>query len=87
VALGPDRAKEALRSALAMGCDRAIHVNDPALAAADTLTTARVLAGVEAGTEEILADERARSVHADLLKDRSAFDAAMQRTWDQRPRS
>src|SRR4030095_4217500 len=46
VALGPDRAKEALRSALAMGCDRAIHVNDPALAAADTLTTARVLAAV-----------------------------------------
>jgi electron transfer flavoprotein beta subunit len=28
VSLGPDRAKEALRSALAMGCDRAIHVND-----------------------------------------------------------
>jgi len=46
VTLGPDRAKETLRSALAMGCDRAIHVNDPALAAADTLTTARVLAAV-----------------------------------------
>ena len=46
VALGPDRAKEALRSALAMGCDRAIHVNDPTLAAADTLTTARALAAV-----------------------------------------
>jgi len=46
VALGPDRAKEALRSALAMGCDRAIHVNDPALAEADTLTTARALAAV-----------------------------------------
>ncbi|HEY2992820.1 MAG TPA: electron transfer flavoprotein subunit beta/FixA family protein [Methylomirabilota bacterium] len=46
VALGPDRAKEALRSALAMGCDRAIHVNDPALAGADTLTTARALAAV-----------------------------------------
>ena len=46
VSLGPDRAKEALRSALAMGCDRAIHVNDPALAAADTLTTARALAAV-----------------------------------------
>jgi electron transfer flavoprotein beta subunit len=29
-----------------MGCDRAIHVNDPALAAADTLTTARALAAV-----------------------------------------
>src|SRR5712664_4392195 len=46
VIVGPDRAKEALRSALAMGCDRAIHVNDPALAAADTLTTARALAAV-----------------------------------------
>jgi electron transfer flavoprotein beta subunit len=46
VSLGPDRAKEALRSALAMGCDRAIHVNDPALANADTLTTARALAAV-----------------------------------------
>jgi electron transfer flavoprotein beta subunit len=46
VCLGPERAKEALRSCLAMGCDRAIHVNDPALADADTLTTARVLAAV-----------------------------------------
>jgi electron transfer flavoprotein beta subunit len=46
VTLGPDRAKEALRSALAMGCDRAIHVNDPALTGADTLTTARALAAV-----------------------------------------
>jgi len=46
VSLGPDRVKEALRSTLAMGCDRAVHVNDPALAAADTLTTARALAAV-----------------------------------------
>jgi len=44
--LGPDRVKEALRSALAMGADRAIHVNDPALAEVDTLLTARVLAAV-----------------------------------------
>ncbi len=46
VTLGPDRAKEALRSCLAMGADRAIHVNDPALAAADTLAAARALAAV-----------------------------------------
>lgn len=46
VSVGPDRVKEALRSCLAMGCDRAVHVNDPALAEADTLTTARVLAAV-----------------------------------------
>jgi electron transfer flavoprotein beta subunit len=42
--LGPDRAKEALRSCLAMGCDRAIHLNDPAWNTADTLTTAQALA-------------------------------------------
>jgi len=46
VSLGPDRVKEALRSALAMGADRAIHVNDPAFNEADTLLTARVLAAV-----------------------------------------
>ena len=46
VTLGPDRAKEALRSCLAMGADRAIHVNDPAFNDADTLTTARALAAV-----------------------------------------
>jgi len=46
VSLGPDRVKETLRSALAMGCDRAIHLNDPAWADADTLATARALAAV-----------------------------------------
>jgi electron transfer flavoprotein beta subunit len=46
VSLGPDRVKEALRSCLAMGCDRAIHVNDPTWGSADTLMTARALAAV-----------------------------------------
>jgi electron transfer flavoprotein beta subunit len=46
VTLGPDRAKEALRSCLAMGADRAIHVNDAAFAQADTVVTARALAAV-----------------------------------------
>jgi electron transfer flavoprotein beta subunit len=46
VTLGPDRAKEALRSCLAMGADRAIHVNDPAFEGADTLIAARALAAV-----------------------------------------
>lgn len=44
LSLGPDRVKEALRACLAMGCDRAIHLNDPAWTDADTLTTARALA-------------------------------------------
>src|SRR2546427_13136166 len=46
VSLGPDRAKEALRSCLAMVCDRAIHLNDPVWATSDTLATAKALAAV-----------------------------------------
>jgi electron transfer flavoprotein beta subunit len=46
VTLGPERAKEALRSCLAMGADRAVHVNDAAFDGADTLTAARALAAV-----------------------------------------
>jgi electron transfer flavoprotein beta subunit len=46
VTVGPDRAKEALRSCLAMGADRAVHVSDPALDGADTLAAARALAAV-----------------------------------------
>src|SRR5882724_6464223 len=46
VSLGPDRVKEALRSCLAMGADRAIHLLDPAWEGADTLATARALAAV-----------------------------------------
>jgi NAD(P)-dependent dehydrogenase (short-subunit alcohol dehydrogenase family) len=43
---------------------------------------ARVLAGLESGCEEILADERAQSVHRELFKDGGAFEANMQKTWD-----
>jgi electron transfer flavoprotein beta subunit len=46
VSLGPDRVKEALRSCLAMGADRAVHLLDPAWEGADSLTTARALAAV-----------------------------------------
>ena len=44
--------------------------------------TTRVIAGIEAGSEEILADERARTVHAQLHKDSGPFDANMQKVWD-----
>ncbi|HET7876155.1 MAG TPA: electron transfer flavoprotein subunit beta/FixA family protein [Methylomirabilota bacterium] len=46
VSLGPERVKEALRSCLAMGADRAIHLLDPAWEQGDTLLTARALAAV-----------------------------------------
>jgi electron transfer flavoprotein beta subunit len=44
VTMGPDRAIEVLRKALAMGADRGVHVVDDALAGADALTTSAVLA-------------------------------------------
>ena len=42
--MGPPQAEEALRMTLAMGADRAIHLNDKAFAVADTLGTSRTLA-------------------------------------------
>jgi electron transfer flavoprotein beta subunit len=46
VCVGPPRATEAVRTALAMGADEGILIADPALEAADHLGTARVLAQV-----------------------------------------
>jgi electron transfer flavoprotein beta subunit len=46
VSIGPDRAAEALRKALAMGADKAIHVNDPAAEGSDSFAFARILAAV-----------------------------------------
>ena len=44
VCMGPKRATEAIRTALAMGADDAIHLNDPTFEGADSLTTAKILA-------------------------------------------
>jgi electron transfer flavoprotein beta subunit len=45
VSMGPERALDALRKALAMGADRAVLVTDASLEGADLLGTARALAG------------------------------------------
>lgn len=45
VTLGPKRAVEAMRTALAMGIDRGVHIDDPALEGADAWGTAKALAG------------------------------------------
>ncbi|MDA1228307.1 MAG: hypothetical protein BZY79_04255 [SAR202 cluster bacterium Casp-Chloro-G4] len=42
--MGPPQARDALVQALAMGVDRAVHLNDRAFAGSDTLATARALA-------------------------------------------
>jgi electron transfer flavoprotein beta subunit len=44
VSVGPERATEAIRKALSMGADSAVHVSDPALHGADVLQTAKILA-------------------------------------------
>src|ERR1700712_629841 len=44
VTMGPDRATEALRKALAMGVDKAVHINDDGLAGSDALQTSAALA-------------------------------------------
>src|SRR5262245_10474504 len=46
VSIGPDRATQALRTALGMGADRAIHVKDPQADGSDPLGVARILAAV-----------------------------------------
>jgi electron transfer flavoprotein alpha subunit len=42
--MGPPQAEEALRTTLAMGADRAVHLSDKVFAVADTLGTSRTLA-------------------------------------------
>jgi electron transfer flavoprotein beta subunit len=44
VSLGPERAEDSLRKALAMGADRAVLVSDEAAAGSDLVATSRVLA-------------------------------------------
>lgn len=43
--LGPERVKEALRKALALGAARAVHLKDEAFLGGDALATGRALAG------------------------------------------
>src|SRR3982751_6633876 len=42
--VGPDTATDAIRKALSMGADKAVHVSDPALHGSDALQTSAVLA-------------------------------------------
>ncbi|GAA3054769.1 electron transfer flavoprotein subunit beta/FixA family protein [Actinokineospora globicatena] len=44
LSVGPERATEAIRKALSMGADKAVHVTDPALHGSCLLQTTRVLA-------------------------------------------
>ncbi|HEY1574453.1 MAG TPA: electron transfer flavoprotein subunit beta/FixA family protein [Pseudonocardiaceae bacterium] len=58
ISVGPERATEAIRKALSMGADAAVHVSDDTLHGADVLQTATVLAkaiGTVEGVDLVLA--------------------------------
>jgi electron transfer flavoprotein beta subunit len=46
VSIGPDRVSQALRTALGMGADRAVHVKDAEVDGSDALGIAKILAAV-----------------------------------------
>lgn len=43
ISMGPDRATDAIRKALSMGADKAVHISDESLHGTDTVATAKVL--------------------------------------------
>jgi electron transfer flavoprotein beta subunit len=45
LSVGPDRVVEAIKKALAMGCDRGVHVQDPAVHLKDPWQVASIIAG------------------------------------------
>jgi len=62
VSVGPDRATDAIRKALSMGADKAVHVSDEALHGTDAIGTAKVLAkavGTIEGVDLVLAGNEA----------------------------
>jgi electron transfer flavoprotein beta subunit len=62
VSIGPDRVSQALRTALGMGADRAIHVNDAEANDSDSLGIAKILAAVAK-------DENPDLIYAGLMAD------------------
>jgi electron transfer flavoprotein beta subunit len=60
--MGPDRATEAIRKALSMGADKAVHLSDEALAGSDAVQTAKALAkaiGTVEGVDLVVAGNEA----------------------------
>ncbi len=53
VCMGPDRATDAIRKALSMGADKAVHLADDALHGSDAVQTALVLAKVIGTIESV----------------------------------
>lgn len=65
IGLGPKRVTESIRTALAMGADKGILINDPALTGTDSLGVAKALATVIKGMEFDLIFAGQRGVDGD----------------------
>ena len=61
LSMGPDKTIEAIRTALAMGADKGVHINDPATEGSDALATAKILSAAlkELPYDLIIAGHRA----------------------------
>jgi electron transfer flavoprotein beta subunit len=60
--MGPDRATDAIRKALSMGADKAVHLSDEAIAGSDAVQTAKALAkaiGTVEGVDLVVAGNEA----------------------------
>ncbi len=81
VSLGPEKAVESLRQALAMGADRLVLVSDPAAAGSDYLGTARALAAVieETGAELVLLGAEATDARSGVMA--AALGEVSGRAW------
>ena len=81
VSLGPEKAVESLRQALAMGADRLVLVSDPAAAGSDYLGTARARAKAidETGAELVLLGAEATDARSGVLT--ATLGEVSGRTW------
>lgn len=81
ISLGPEKAVESLRQALAMGADRLVLVSDPAAAGSDYLGTARALAKAidETGAELVLLGAEATDARSGVLT--ATLGEISGRTW------
>ncbi len=60
--VGPDRASDAIRKALSMGADKAVHLSDEAVAGSDAVATAKIVAaavGTVDGVDLVVAGNEA----------------------------
>jgi electron transfer flavoprotein beta subunit len=70
IAMGPGRATDAIRKALSMGADKAVHVSDEALHGSDVIATAKVLAkaiGTVEGFDLVIAGNEATDGRAGAI--------------------